>query len=140
MKKEKNTAQNPDLSESWWNKTRALIIDDEKPVRSVIRDMLETQGYIVDDAPDGETGMEKFRVQPADLVITDIIMLQKGGFEVIWDLRKEYPEVKIIAISGGGLIDKQDVLRSAERMGAHCCLQKPFDVEELISAIKSLGF
>ena len=133
-------AKQPDLSESWWNKTRALIIDDERPVRAVIRDILETQGYIVDDAPDGATGMEKFRVQPADLVITDIIMLQKGGFEVIWDLRKEYPEVKIIAISGGGLIDKKDVLRSAERMGAHCCLQKPFDAEELIKALKSLGF
>ena len=128
------------LGESWWNRFRALIIDDEKPIRTVIRDILETQGYIVDDAADGVTGMSKFRAQPADLVITDIIMLEKGGFEVIWDLRKEYPDVKIIAISGGGLIDKKDVLQSAARMGAHCCLQKPFDADELIVALKNLGF
>ena len=132
--------KDPSLSDSWWNRNHALIIDDEKPVRSVIRDILETQGFIVDDAADGATGLDKFRAHPSDLVITDIIMLQKGGFEVIWSLQKDYPEVKIIAISGGGLIDKKDVLRSAKRMGAHCCLQKPFDAEELIAVLKDLGF
>ena len=83
--------------------------------------------------------MDKFRANPCDVVITDIIMLQKSGYEVIWDLRKMYPEVKIIAISGGGATDKKDVLRSAKKMGAHCCLQKPFDAEELIAAMKGLG-
>ena len=118
---------------------RALVIDDERPVRVVIRDILESHGYEVDDAPDGATGMDKFRSQPADIVITDIIMLQKGGFEVIWALRKDFPDAKIIAISGGGLVDKKDVLKSAEKMGAHRCLQKPFDAEELVTILKELG-
>ena len=118
---------------------RALVIDDEKPVRVVVRDILESHGYAVDDAPDGATGMDMFRSKPADVVITDIIMLQKGGFEVIWAIRKEFPNVKIIAISGGGLIDKKDVLKSAQKMGADSCLAKPFDAEELMVVLKDLG-
>ena len=132
--------KDPGLGDSWWNRIRALIIDDEEPVRTMIRDILETQGYVVDDAPDGAVGMDKFRAMPTDLVITDIIMSQKGGFEIIWAIRKEFPDVKIIAISGGGAIGKKDVLKSAKKMGAHGCLQKPFKAEELIEMLETLGF
>ena len=132
--------KDPTLGDSWWNRVTALVIDDEEPVRTMIRDILETQGYVVDDAPNGAVGMDKFRAMPTDVVITDIIMREKGGFEIIWSLRREYPEVKIIAISGGGAIAKSDVLKSAKKMGAHGCLQKPFEAEELIATLKELGF
>ena len=117
---------------------RALVIDDDESVRSVIRGILETQDYKVVEASDGESGLEIYRDKPSDVVITDIIMMQKGGFEVIWDLRKEFPNVKIIAISGGGTIDKKEVLESAKRKGADFCLQKPFGAEELLAAVKTI--
>ena len=133
--KQKNSPKNKKVI----GKVRALIIDDDESVREVIRSILETYGLKVAETSDGESGIEAFRSDPCQVVITDIIMVQKGGFEVIWDLKKEFPEVKIIAISGGGVINKQDVLEGAKRKGADFCLEKPFSAEDLLEALEKVG-
>jgi CheY-like chemotaxis protein len=117
---------------------RILVIDDEAPVRDMIRQILERAGYEVVDAADGREGMVRFREQPTDLVITDILMPEQEGIETIRMLHREFPQTKILAISGGGRRGKLDVLPTAETFGAHRSLPKPFERKELLEAIHAL--
>ena len=117
---------------------RILIIDDEEQVRLYLRKMLETEGYEVVDAPDGKVGLRLYRQNPADLIIMDIFMPEKEGLGTIRELRRDYPEVKIIAISGGGKISTLDFLPIAKRLGALRTLAKPFTRQELLDAVQEV--
>ena len=79
-----------------------------------------------------------FRKFPADLIITDIVMPEKEGLETIRELKKSHPDLKIIAISGGGRIDSREYLESARLFGASKIFQKPFRQKEMVSAVKEL--
>lgn len=79
---------------------RILVIDDDEPIRIALRKMLESEGHEVVEASDGARGLRLFDEQPADLVIADILMPEKEGFEVIRELLVKKPDVKIIAMSG----------------------------------------
>ncbi|MFZ2961281.1 MAG: response regulator [Candidatus Ozemobacteraceae bacterium] len=114
---------------------RILIIDDEDQIRKLLRQILEGAGHTVIDAADGRTGGNLFRQEPADLVITDIFMPEMGGIETIHDLRREFPGVKIIAISGGARGGSFDFLPVAESFGARRTVSKPFTREEILTAI-----
>jgi DNA-binding response OmpR family regulator len=115
-----------------------LIIDDNDQLRSVLREMLETAEYVVMDAPNGEIGARLFRQQPADLVITDIFMPEKEGLQTIRELRRDFPDVKIIAISGGGSRGDLAYLPTAMKLGAHRTLVKPFEMDELLATVDGL--
>lgn len=115
-----------------------LIIDDEPQIRSMLKLMLERDGYEVAEAPDGREGIKIHRQNPADLIITDLIMPNKDGIGMIIELRKEFPDVKIIAMSGGGLNKPEGYLRGAKKLGAACTLTKPIDRDELLRAIKDV--
>jgi len=117
---------------------RILVIDDEENVRDLLRDVLEERGHEVLEASDGDLGSALYRERPADLVITDIIMPNKEGLETILDLRRDYPEVKIIAISGGSRVGRHDVLPLARTLGALRTFSKPFNLRELIDAVDEL--
>lgn len=112
-----------------------LIIDDEAPIRSMIRLVLERAGYAVAEAADGIEGIQRFREKPADLIITDLIMPNKDGIGVILELKKEFPGVKIIAMSGGGLNRPEGYLRGAKKLGAAYTLSKPISRQELLRAV-----
>jgi YesN/AraC family two-component response regulator len=86
----------------------------------------------------GKASMRLFREEAADLVITDIIMPDQEGIETIMELRRDFPEVKIIAISGGGRVRPDEYLHMAKTMGAHLTLLKPFEQQELLSAVQKL--
>ncbi len=120
------------------NVSRILVIDDDAQFCGMLREALESAGYRVTDAQNGEEGMRLYREDPADLVIMDIIMPEKEGVETIMDLRREFPEVKIIAISGGGHIGPETYLEMAEKVGAQRTLSKPFEREELLSMIREM--
>ena len=77
-----------------------LVVDDEISIRRLLAKALESDGYDVIEASDGEEGMKLFRENPADLIITDIVMPKKGGHDFINEILEEFPDVKIIAISG----------------------------------------
>jgi len=118
--------------------SRILVIDDEPSVRELLCAMLVEDGYDVAEAADGKVGMKLFRESPADLVITDLIMPEKEGIETIMELRRYFPEVKIIAMSGGGIIDPEDYLCMALGVGAHRVFEKPFGVAEMLNAVRAL--
>ena len=115
---------------------RILIIDDEPQIRSMLRLMLERVGYEIAEAPDGVEGIRQYRENPADLIITDLIMPNKDGIGMIIDLKKEFPRVKIIAMSGGGVNRPEGYLDGAKKLGATRTLTKPIDRDEMLQAVK----
>jgi DNA-binding response OmpR family regulator len=117
---------------------RILVIDDEPSVRELLCAILTQEGHEVVEAADGKAGMRLFRESPVDLVITDLIMPEKEGLETIMELRRDFPEVKIIAISGGGIIHAKDYLNMACAMGAHRAFEKPFGVPDMLNAVREL--
>ena len=120
-------------------RARILIIDDDDQFRSLVRKMLEEGGYNdIEETGKGIVGMKLFREHPFDLVITDIIMPDKEGLEMITELIKDYPLIKIIAMSGGGYIGPKSYLEMAEMLGASRTLVKPFKQSDLIDAVQEL--
>lgn len=115
-----------------------LLIEDEDPSREALRDRLRTAGHQVIEAPNGRLGLALFRAHHPDVVITDILMPEKDGLEVIMEIRKEQPNARIIAVSAretAGL--NLDVLGIARKLGACTTLEKPFDFSALSSAIEA---
>jgi DNA-binding response OmpR family regulator len=112
-----------------------LVIDDERDVREFIRNALEDEGYRILLARDGEEGMEIFRDERPDLVITDIVMPRKGGIETIIEMRRERPDARIIAISGGSR-NGPDVLHVAKLLGACEVVAKPFTGRGLLDLVR----
>jgi CheY-like chemotaxis protein len=118
--------------------TRILIIDDEAMIRNLLVKILEREGYNTITASDGKEGIKSHRENPADLIITDLIMPGKEGIETIMELRRDFPDVKIVAMSGGGNMDPETYLRIAKTMGAIKTLAKPFDKKVLLKTIQEI--
>jgi len=115
--------------------SRILVIDDDKYVRTSIRAVLESVGHEVCDASDADTGLSHQRANPFDVAIVDLVMPQKEGLETIKELNDDYPNLPIIAISGGGAIVKKNFVEAAELFGATATLEKPFGGEDLLNAL-----
>src|SRR5512133_2921951 len=117
---------------------KVLVFDDEPAILLMIKKMLEKAGHQVEVALNGKEGMELFEKNKPDLLITDIIMPEKEGLETIFELRRKYPELKIIAISGGGRIGPDGYLPGAKLLGANMVFQKPLDQKEFLKAVSVL--
>ena len=125
-----------------------LIIDDEEDIRDALQMVLESSGYSVKVASDGNEGVELQRKEPAEAIITDIIMPGKDGVSTIKVLREEFPGVKIIAISGGGGVEQAmykpsaikttAYLLAAKEAGADLILSKPFSSQDMVEAVDGL--
>lgn len=116
---------------------KILLIDDEPLIRDGLKQILELKGYTVKTASDGKEAIQYLNNNCPDIVITDIIMPERDGIEVIISVKKKYPEVRIIAISGGGRINAQDHLEIAKQLGVDNTLTKPFSSDELLFIIES---
>ena len=117
---------------------RILVIDDEKTIREMLTDILEEEGHEVTCAEDGVEGIAQYKKALHDLVITDVFMPEKSGLETILDLKDEFPQIQIIAITGWDAKDDLDVLAMMEERGADGVLSKPFKAEELTSKVRVL--
>jgi CheY-like chemotaxis protein len=117
---------------------RILVIDDDEQVLDMLYESLTREGYDVLKASNGEQGLRLCRENSVDLIITDIIMPEKEGIETIIELRKDFPNVKIIAISGGGRAGTKDYLQMAKIFGVQRTFTKPVAREQLLDAIKEL--
>ena len=117
---------------------RILIIDDDEGLRRILGQILVRAGHVVTEAVDGCEGLKSFRKEPVDLVVCDLIMPDKEGLETISVLRKEFPAVKIIAISGGARVTGYDFLPAASGLGADVALAKPFTREQILEAVERL--
>ena len=95
---------------------RILIIDNDVQILNMLRQTLEREGYDVLKASNGKQGIRLHREEPVDLIITDIIMPEKEGIETILELKRDYPDVKIIAISGGGRTGPRGVFRYGRKI------------------------
>ncbi len=116
--------------------TRILIIDDNPDILQLYSRALKKAGYEVVEALNGKMGTMLYHDNPTDLVITDIVMPEKEGIETIRELRRDYPDAKIIAISGGGsAMASSTCLLLAERLGAQRTLMKPIKLSELLAVV-----
>ncbi|MDY0187499.1 MAG: response regulator [Syntrophus sp. (in: bacteria)] len=115
-----------------------LIVEDDDELRTVLKEVLEQEGYGVVEASDGRAAMEMQRLTGADLVITDLIMPEMDGIETIMALRKGFPWVKIIAMSGGHRAGPRAFLNLAKALGAHRTLHKPFVFQDMLEAVDEL--
>jgi CheY-like chemotaxis protein len=115
-----------------------LVIEDDREVREYLVEVLSRAGHSVSAAGNGHEGVALFRDHPAQVVITDIIMPEKDGIETILDLRRNHPDLKVIAISGGGRSTPENYLHSARLLGADRAFRKPFRNEEILGAVAEL--
>jgi CheY-like chemotaxis protein len=117
---------------------RILVVDDDADMRLTLRMALELAGYTVEDAANGREAIERQRREPADVLITDIFMPDADGFEAIDAFRREFPQTRIIVVSGGAQFTKRDYLPDAELIGADATLQKPFEIDTLLAKLRTL--
>jgi DNA-binding response OmpR family regulator len=117
--------------------TRVLVVEDNDDARTVIQLALETEGFEVAVAENGRHALAALRACGARIVITDILMPEQDGVETIAQLRAEFPEVAIIAMSGAYSAAGFDYLAVPRELGAHI-LRKPFDMQELVSLVRKL--
>ena len=115
-----------------------LVVDDEESVREMVVKMIEPVGYNVIEAGNGAEARDVCEEASVDLIITDIVMPEKNGIDLIMEVKKEYPDTPVIAISGGGgIAGRYDYLEIAKLVGAKNILKKPFSMAELRSVIDS---
>ncbi len=117
---------------------RILVIEDDAPTRIMLRHVLERAGHQIVEAPNGKVGISLYREKPADLIIADMFMPEVDGIETITKLRQDYPDVKIIAMSGGARIGPDACLRAAENLGALQSLTKPFGKSDLLKVVQKV--
>jgi CheY-like chemotaxis protein len=121
---------------------RILLIEDDASQRQLFKTALQQAEYEVLEAADGQAGLQIYRHPPCDVIMTDLFMPNTDGLETIFDLKAQQPQVKIIAISGGGswtphgeTFGADEPLEMAARFGADRTLKKPIKIRQLLEVI-----
>lgn len=117
---------------------KILIIEDDRDVLETLARILAEEGYSTVGATNGKEGIAVFEREHPALVITDLIMPEKEGIETIAELRRLRPDVKILAISGGGTLKNMDLLEMAGKLGASATLAKPFEPDDVVGSVRRL--
>jgi CheY-like chemotaxis protein len=115
-----------------------LLVDDDDQFRTMLSEVLTDAGYQVQEASNGQQALKLYESQPTDLVITDLVMPEKEGLEMIVEFRQLYSGAKIIAMSGGGRGGSQATLKMARAFGAQRVLAKPFSHQEILEAVSQV--
>jgi DNA-binding response OmpR family regulator len=111
---------------------KILLVEDEEAIRSLLKAVLEDEGYQIQEASNGKEALQSYASSSADLILTDIVMPDIEGIEMIMKIRKSDSKVKIIAMSGG------DYLNMAKKLGADHVLAKPFSHQTLLDTVKAM--
>jgi len=117
---------------------RILVVDDDDQVRTLLQHMLERLGHEVVAATNGNEALRLYKQAPTDMIFMDLIMPGKEGIETITDFRREFPDAKIVAMSGGGRMGPENYLDLAKKLGAQRTMSKPFtfgQVQEMVEKI-----
>lgn len=116
-----------------------LLVEDDDDMRLMLKDALEKRKHLITEASNGREALIKFKSSLTDLVITDLLMPEQDGIGLIMELRKLKPEIKIIAISGGGKIGPSNYLNVAKALGADAVFPKPFNLKSFIEETEKLA-
>ena len=119
-------------------RAKILVVDDDDGMRQTLDTALSRAGYFIVQCSDGGDVIGLLQERRIDLLITDVFMLETDGLETITKVRNEFPDIKIIAISGGSRLAKHDYLPVAAKLGAHRTLHKPIDTPLLLKTVKEL--
>ena len=114
---------------------RILVVDDDPNILRNVREVLEEEGHEVREAVTGKAAMELLAEASVDLIVSDINMPEMDGIELLMRVRDEYPGTRLLAMSGGGYIAKEKLLRIASILGAVAILEKPFTVEQIVDIV-----
>lgn len=114
---------------------RILVVDDDEAIRSVLRRLLENEGYEVAEAADGKSASDLHEKEPADLLIMDLFMPDVDGMETMIRLVDRFPDIKVVAMTGGGWSGKATVLEEAIGVGAVGKLEKPFSRAQVLDVV-----
>ena len=117
---------------------KILIVDDEVQIRESLKIFLERNGYTISVAADGAEALNIISSETFNLVVMDIIMPEKDGVELLVEIRKDYKNLPVIAMTGGGRIGKQNYLQMAKALGASAVLTKPYDLDDFLMVINEL--
>ena len=115
---------------------RILVVDDDASIRRTLNILLSKAGYEVVQASDGSEALRLWRDRGGDLVITDLHMPEKDGFETIIELLSHNPGTSIIAMSGGGQTKRLDLLGNVTLLGSVLTIEKPFTLTEMMATVK----
>jgi CheY-like chemotaxis protein len=118
---------------------RVLVVDDDAELRTTTQQLLESEGFSVSVAANGSEALDLLRRRPADIVLTDVFMPEKDGIETIVDLHREFPQAKVIVMSGSEAPRFRNVMVAARELGATRSLPKPLDAGQLIATIRELA-
>lgn len=117
---------------------KILVIDDDTIMRGTLVDILSSQNYNVMEASNGVEAIKKISKEHFDMIVTDILMPEMDGIELILEIKEKYPNMPIMAISGGGFISAENYLKAAMELGANSMVVKPFDIDNFIKKVKEL--
>jgi len=117
---------------------RILVIDDDEKIRLVFERFIKGKGYAVDCAENGKEGLRLLETKTPDLVITDIMMPDTDGLEVVLSMREKHPDIPVIAISGGMTLASMDFLPLVKKFGAIKVLYKPVELDDLLEGVHEL--
>lgn len=113
-----------------------LVADDEPDLRELVQLTLQREGHRVTCTPDGRAASRELAKGKFDLLITDVLMPDRDGLELITEARTKYPAMRIVVMTSGGQIDREEYLFMARRLGAHVALEKPFTRDQLLAAVR----
>jgi len=115
---------------------RVLIVEDSAGLREIMCIGLQARGYEVEQAADGREALQLQRARPADVIVTDLFMPEMDGIETIQNVKHEFPDTPVVAISGVSTRTGADFLEVAHELGAALVLRKPFTIPELVAAVE----
>ncbi|MDI6624649.1 MAG: response regulator [Brevundimonas sp.] len=115
-----------------------VIVDDDPTIQFIAGELLKAEGHAIVHASDGVEALKVLRTVPADLVVLDMLMPNMDGLETIMEMQRTHPETKILAISSGGPMGPQDLLRTAKLFGADDTLVKPLTFSTFGAAVERL--
>jgi DNA-binding NtrC family response regulator len=115
-----------------------LVIDDETALREILSRVLADAGHQVAGAANGKEASRLLSTSSFDVILTDVIMPEKDGMQVISEVRKKFPKARIIAMSGGGHVSRDQYLKIAKGLGAHALLEKPFPNQQLLQTVEAV--
>lgn len=116
-----------------------LLVDDDAVFRNVVCRSLRAAGYAVEQASDGKEALKFIEAEAPDILITDILMPNTDGIELTGAVKRAHPNVRILALSGGGRLGSVDLLELAALLGADATLSKPFSPDELLEVVAALA-